>query len=106
MDPGMAPTCEPAREPIPGPPENVCAEDKTDFGDHRAVPGQEHTRLARLREETPELSDSIRECDLLSLALMAHAQTSACINGQIDEDAEAIGRGAPLFPAVQPPYDS
>ena len=88
---------ESAPSPIPGAMDDECATTDNDFSNRRDVPGKEHSSFVRLCEETPELSESIRECELLSLAMFAHAQIATRITGQIDEEADAIGRGSPLF---------
>jgi len=82
---------------IPGPLENACVTANHDGDAPGYDPGEKLTRLSRLSEESPELRESMRECELLSQVLMAHSRISARITGQISEEADAIGRGSPLF---------
>lgn len=83
-------------EAAPGVLEN--ATPTTEFG---SDPDEELSRLARLSEENPDLRESIRECELLSHALIAQSSISATITCRTMEEVDAIGRGPEVFAVLR-----
>lgn len=85
-----------AREAASGLLEN--APPTTEFG---GDPDEELSRLARLSEENPDLRESIRECELLSHALIAQSSISATITCRTMEEVDAIDRGPEVFAVLR-----
>lgn len=90
-----------AREAASGLLEN--APPTTEFG---GDPDEELSRLARLSEENPDLRESIRECELLSHALIAQSSISAGITCRTMEEVDAINRGPEIFAVLRSRLDS
>ena len=90
-----------AGEPNPDPRANVYDTSENDFSFPQAVAGEEHSRLMQLREENPEISDSIRECELLCQALIGHSQISALTASRTMDEAEAVSGASLVFPPLQ-----
>lgn len=84
-----------AREAVPDLLENAPT---TEFG---SDPDEELSRLARLSEENPDLRESIRECELLSHALIAQSSISATITCRTMEEVDAIDRGPEVFAVLR-----
>lgn len=64
-------------------------------------PDEEFSRLARLSRENPELRESIRECELLSHALIAQSSISASIACRTMVEVDAIDRGPEIFAVLR-----
>lgn len=72
------------------PRESACATTNLDYDGHHNNLDEELTHAVRLGAGIPQLGKSIRECELLSHALIAHSRVAERITGQIIEEADAI----------------
>lgn len=93
---------ESVREAIPDLRENVWTASAQNFGGNKNGAFEERARLVHLSEDKPELSESIRECELLCHALIAHSQLSEDIASSTMDEVEAVGRGSEVFPPWRP----
>lgn len=93
---------ESIREVVPDLRENAWATSAQNFGRSKNDRAEEHAGPVRLSEDTHELSESIRECELLCHALIAHSQISERIASCTMDEVEAVGRGSEVFPPWRP----